>query len=484
MIGTYFALNVPTFLTINNLIAMSYPFISTPKPFLVKKNNPFTFDILVAELRKVISHFPDKRTGTNTRYSLEQMALSAFSLFFTQNPSFLQFQRDMEKAKGRSNAQTLFQIDTIPSDNHIRDILDEAKPEHVYPVFTYIFDTLNQHEYLDSYRCINGDLLIAFDGTEYHHSQSIYCENCNITRHRNGTVTYSHKAIMPVVVSPKNNTVISIEPEFIVPQDGNVKQDCEHEAMKRWLKKHHAHYRPLGVTVLGDDLYCDQPMCLAIREAGFNFILVCLPESHKTLYEWVDFLASGGSRQSHINRRWTGKEYETDTYCFVNEVPIRDGEDAFKVNWCEITTTKPDGTVIYQNAFATNHRITKANVIEIVADGRSRWKTENENHNILKTKGYHLEHNFGHGKKHLASLFVTLNLLAFLFHTVLSLMDNRYQQIRQALGTRETFFDDVRALTRYICFDSWDALLSFMIQGLELDESITNSTMPRQTGPP
>jgi len=98
-------------------------------------------------------------------------------------------------------------------------------------------------------------------------------------------------------------------------------------------------------------------------------------------------------------------------------VPIRDGKDAFTVNWCEITTTKPDGTVIYQNAFATNHLITKANVIEIVADGRSRWKTENENHNILKTKGYHMEHNFGHGKKHLASLFVTLNLLAFLFHT-------------------------------------------------------------------
>jgi hypothetical protein len=61
-------------------------------------------------------------------------------------------------------------------------------------------------------------------------------------------------------------------------------------------------------------------------------------------------------------------------------------------------------------------------------------------------------------------------------------MDNCYQQIRQALGARETFFDDVRALTRYICFESWDALLSFMMQGLELDDS--NSSMPRQTGPP
>ena len=33
---------------------------------------------------------------------------------------------------------------------------------------------------------------------------------------------------------------------------------------------------------------------------------------------------------------------------------------------------------------------------------------------------------------------------------------------------RKTFFDDLRALTRYLCFDSWDALLAFMIEKLEL----------------
>ena len=49
-----------------------------------------------------------------------------------------------------------------------------------------------------------------------------------------------------------------------------------------------------------------------------------------------------------------------------------------------------------------------------------RWKIENENNNTLKTKGYHLEHNFGHGKKHLAALLVTMSILAFLFHTVIS----------------------------------------------------------------
>ncbi len=42
-----------------------------------------------------------------------------------------------------------------------------------------------------------------------------------------------------------------------------------------------------------------------------------------------------------------------------------------------------------------DHFVQALNVTELVASGRARWKTENENHNVLKTKGYHLEHNFG-----------------------------------------------------------------------------------------
>ena len=106
---------------------------------------------------------------------------------------------------------------------------------------------------------------------------------------------------------------------------------------------------------------------------------------------------------------------------------------------------------------------------EIVKAGRARWKIENENNNTLKTKGYHLEHNFGHGKEHLSSLLLTFNILAFLFHTLLEMMDDRYQMIRKELPTRKTFFDDIRALTRYICFDSWDHMLRFMMEGLELE---------------
>jgi hypothetical protein len=127
------------------------------------------------------------------------------------------------------------------------------------------------------------------------------------------------------------------------------------------------------------------------------------------------------------------------------------------------------GELIYQNAFITDFEVTDTTVEAIVRDGRARWKVENENNNVLKNKGYHIEHNFGHGSQHLASLLLSLNLLAFLFHTVLDLVNEQYRAIRQALGRRQTFFQDLEALLRYFVFETWEDVFSFMFRGLELD---------------
>ena len=63
---------------------------------------------------------------------------------------------------------------------------------------------------------------------------------------------------------------------------------------------------------------------------------------------------------------------------------------------------------------------------------------------------------------------LSLNLLAFLFHTVLEWSDDKYALLRRVLARRRTFFHDIQALMRYMIFDSWDHLMDFMIQGLEL----------------
>ena len=133
------------------------------------------------------------------------------------------------------------------------------------------------------------------------------------------------------------------------------------------------------------------------------------------------------------------------------------------------------GKITYRNSFVTNHLITVSNIENIILAGRTRWKIENENNNTLKTKGYHLEHNFGHGKNYLASLLTTLNLLAFLFHTVLEFTDKKYKILRENLPRRITFFDHIRSLTCYLFFKSWDDLLDFMILKRGLTELLNTS---------
>ncbi|MDD5266530.1 MAG: hypothetical protein PHO08_05295 [Methylococcales bacterium] len=132
---------------------------------------------------------------------------------------------------------------------------------------------------------------------------------------------------------------------------------------------------------------------------------------------------------ARVRTRWTGKQHETDNYRYVSAVPLRCADEALAVkavNWCEITISRAaDGKVPYRNAFAMSLTVDDASVTEIIASGRARWKIENENNNTLKTKGYHFEHNFGHGQQFSSSLLATLVMLACLLHTLLDLMDDK-----------------------------------------------------------
>jgi hypothetical protein len=432
------------------------------------------FDQLIGCIRQRLGAFHDRRTGKNKQYTMADIALSAFSVFYTQCPSFLAGQTAMQQNKGRSNARTLFQIAKIPSDNHVRDTLDEVAPEELYPIYDEIFEGLRAQGVLTDFQTLGGTTPIALDGTWYFSSSSenIHCANCTRIEHSDGIVTHYHSAITPVIVAPGQRHAIALRPEFIVPQDGHDKQDCETAAAKRWLDQEAARYLSglnHNVTYLGDDLYAHQPFCRKVLLQRSHFIFTCKPDSHTYLYQWVELLEQGRERRTVSLRVKDAKgHWEEHTYRYANGVPLVEGEGALKVNWCEVTITGKHRKQPYHNAWVSDWKITDENVAGIVATGRCRWKIENENNNTLKTKGYHLEHNFGHGKQHLSSLLAAMNMLALLTHTFLAYCDEAYRLIRATLPTRKTFFDDVRALLRYHCFASWEALMDFMMRGLEI----------------
>jgi hypothetical protein len=375
-------------------------------------------DSLLGSLRDCLAQFPDKRRGINTTYTMGDIGMAAFSVFFMQSPSFLAHQRQFETAHGRSNCTSLFGIAKIPSDNHIRDMLDPATPGLLHPVFAEAIDQLARiNGGLDLFRRLDGRVLIALDGTEYHCSRKIHCRHCSTRARGKGETEYYHSMLAATLVAPGHDKVIPLEPEFIIPQDGAEKQDCEITAAKRWLAAHGKRYAALNAVYLGDDLFSRQPFCQAVLDAGGHFIFVCKPSSHPLIQEYLTGIALP-----------------------VVEQTVRR----------EIT---------YRNSFVTDLSVGRETVVEMAASGRARWKIENETFNVMKNNGYNLEHSFGHGKQNLSAILVSLNLLAFAIHTVCDIGDELWRNARAKLGPRYNFFGKLAGITAYVIFPSWEDLL-------------------------
>jgi len=412
-------------------------------------------DSLLSVVRRCCEGFPDKRTGTNSQYTMADIGLAALSAFFTQSPSFLDHQRQLETGHGRSNCQTLFGISRIPTDNHIRDMLDPVAPDHLFPAFAAAVAALERSGGIRAFQRLGSHLLIALDGTEYHRSAKVHCRHCS-TRTRKGQPTESfHTLLCATIVAPGRAQVVPLEPEFIKPQDGHDKQDCESRAVRRWLKRHGARYKRLNPIYLGDDLHACQPVCEAVLEQGGHFLFTCKPASHPTIQEYL----TGIEPEEHVEQVKRGRERATVRYRWLCGVPLRGDEEALTVNWLMVEILNAKGEVTYRNSFITDLPVTRETVAELTACGRARWKIENESFNVLKNRGYHLEHNFGHGKEHLAALLACFNLVAFAIHTVCDLASGAWRHARETLGPRTRFFHNLQALSTYVVFSSWTELL-------------------------
>ncbi|HUB11864.1 MAG TPA: ISNCY family transposase [Acetobacteraceae bacterium] len=411
-------------------------------------------DDLIAELGMACAGLPDQRTGQcrDGQYTMTDIGLSAFSLFFMGSPSFLAHQRALARGHGRSNCQTLFGISAIPSDNYIRLMLDGASPGAFDQLFFRAIDAAGP---LTRFHCLDGRVLIALDGSEYFCSRKISCPQCSTRRRADGGTEHFHAFLGATIVAPGHHQVLPLPPEFIAPQDGAEKQDCERNAAKRWLARHGrsvAHLRPI---FLGDDLFACQPIATAIQQAGGNFILTCKPSSHQTVTEYLH----GAKLEEHRQTIRKGRQHTTIVYRWLSGVPLRASADAITVNWFSIEIRNAAGKRTYYNSFVTDLAVTADNVAELAASGRARWKIENETFNVLKTNGYNLEHNFGHGKATLASVFLTLNLLAFAFHTAGWLAALAWRAAVAACGATYRFFENLRTITAYIVFQDWPHLL-------------------------
>ena len=399
-------------------------------------------------------NLPDGRQR-DIKYTMHDCMMSGFAMMFYQDSSLLQFQRRLQQAIHKNNLTTLFTVKSIPKDSQMRSIIDEVQSQELEPIFEDFFKPLQRGKYLESYRVFDKYYIISMDGSGYFSSDKICCPGC-LQKKKKGKVSYEHQIVQGALMHPSKRQVIPLAPEEVSNTDGTQKQDCESNAGKRLLKKIREAHPKLPIIIVGDSLYSKQPFIEELKAKGMRYVLVAKEQDHKILIEWVNEQRQLGevSRLEAKDERGRVHRYE-----WINEMPLNGNKETNFVNYFEYWIINDEGKVTYHNSWVTDFKIEQDNVSKLVRIGRCRWKIENEVFNTLKNQGYHIEHNYGHGKKHLSMNFFLLNLLAFFMHQIFELADKLYQQCRKALGSKKELWNNLRSVIRMLIFPDWQTLL-------------------------
>jgi hypothetical protein len=389
---------------------------------------------------------------------MHDVCMSGFAMMFFQDPSLLQFQRRMEDEAHANNLKTLFHVDSIPKDTCMSEVLDGVNPEELSPLFKDFFRPLQRGKHLEQYRVLDGRYIVGIDGSQYFSSEKISCPGCLVKEEKKGRVRYSHQIVQPAIMKPGMRQVIPLAPEEVRNMDGTQKQDCETNAAKRLLGRIRKSYPTLSFIVVADSLYSKQPTIEKIAGLGMNYVLVAKPEDHKKLMEWVSEMRV----LKEVKRRVIKDKEHTRIYEWVNDVPLNDNKNTVMVDYLEYRIEK-DGEITYHNSWVTDIALNDGVVAQVAEIGKCRWRIENETFNTLKNQGYHVEHNYGHGKNHLSFNFFLLNLLAFFMHQIFELTSVVYQELRRKFGSKKNLWDHLRTALYLIIFPDIDTFLERML---------------------
>jgi hypothetical protein len=424
---------------------------------MAHKKKHLSFTALRKSLSEHFDNLDDCRQSGKVRYSLHDCLMSAFAMMFFQDTSLLEFQRRIEEKKHFSNLSNVFQVQSVPKDSQLRENLDQIPTKQLTPIFSDWLQRLQWGKHLESYKFLNRYYLVPIDGSQYFSSDALHCPGCLRASSKSST-RYYHQILQAVIVHPDMRQVLPLAPEPIQNTDGNKKQDCEINAGKRMVTNLRKDHPKLNMVIVGDGLYSKQPFIDAVKQARMSYILVAKPDDHKVLFEWasdLQALGDGGKLE------FTDPKGRTHRYQWVNGVPLNGSKDADNVNFFQYELT-PKGKVTYRNSWVTDILVDEHNIVDLVKGGRARWKIENETFNTLKNQGYHIEHNYGHGRQYLSTNFFVLNLLAFYMHQIFELTDRLYQQCRLKTSSRKEYFSLLRHTFQILLFRDWQHFLNFI----------------------
>lgn len=396
-----------------------------------------------------------KARGRPRRISVQDCLMSGLAMFNLKYPSLLAFDQSRNTPEVMHNFETLFGIEQAPSDSYMREVLDMVPPTLLRKCFLSVFEEARKGKLLEQFRFMNGYLILT-DGTQVFNSEDVHCENCCQKNHKDGRITYYHQILGAVIAHPNHRQVIPLCPEPITKKDGSKKNDCERNAMQRFLKDLKREHPKVRGTIVSDALSANTPQINGIIRHGYDYIVNVKPEGNRSLFEWMQGLSL----------REVAMTVESSKYKFsyINGVPLNSTEGAPEVNFLKCTVVELQGRKEVKKTFTwvTSHEITDQNVYLLMRGARARWKVENETFNTLKNQGYNFEHNYGHGKQNLHIVFTFLMMLAFLVDQIQEAACGIFQTALKHLKSRSRFWAKLRGLFDLYFVDSWEDIFHAM----------------------
>jgi hypothetical protein len=418
-----------------------------------KARQHLSADALFGLVQNGFAHIPDYRLS-ETDISLADALMAAFAMFSLKAPSLLAF--DKERVEG--NLHTIYGIERVPCDTHMREILDPVSPTWLRPLFKSVFRQLQRGKALEPMTFLDGHYLLALDGTEYFSSKTIHCASCLQRAHRNGAVTYAHQMLGAAIIHPDQRAVIPLMPEPIVNRDGTDKNDCERNAAKRFVGKLRQDHPHLKFIITEDSLSSNAPHIATLHDHDLRYILGVKEGDHAYLFQQVKAAEQAGRVTYYEwHERAAGLVHR---FRFINDMPLNASQAHVRVNFIEYW--EMGDAKVQHFSWVTDLRVSTRNVYALMRGGRARWKIENETFNTLKNQGYHFEHNYGHGEQNLSVVFATIMMLAFLVDQTQQLCCALFRAVWAKLGSKRLLWERMRALFYSYALESmhelWEAL--------------------------
>ena len=403
---------------------------------------------LLGLIRTRFAAIPEHRSGT-CRFSLPDTLMSGLAMFGLKFPSLLRFDEGRNEEAIRHNLRTLYGVEQAPCDTQLRTILDPVDPPALQSAFVAIHRRLQRHKGLEDYVYWQGHYLVSIDGTGQFASANVRCADCCVKHTRAGE-RYYHQLLAAVLVHPQRKTVLPFAPEAITRQDGASKNDCERNAAKRLLgrlRQAHPHQK---LIVVEDSLASNGPHLELLQQLDLRFIIGVKEGDHQALFAAVREKLCAGACQEY---EYTDAEGITHGFRFVNDLPLNKAHPQVRVNVLDYWEIRNGRERPF--TWVTDLALTRESVEPIMRGGRARWKVENETFNTLKTQGYDLEHNYGHGKRHLSTVLAYLMLLAFLVDQTQEHACRLFQAARGAYRSRVALWERLRGLFENFYLPDW-----------------------------